>query len=292
MSDAKVPFDIAVVGLGITGIHQITREAEETIRHCTETFVTDMAIGVVDHLVTLSPKVTDLNKRYAIGDHRIEIYRRMASDVVTAALERAPVCFATYGHPSMFCYPTTLIQRAARVLDLRVALLPGVSFLDTLFADLGVDPGFDGLQMYEATDLVLRDRPLQNDVPAVIVQAPIVLDAYNRPEGPNLEDVAHLERHLLRFYPAEHTVLNVISRTHPLLDPVTQQFPVRRLAEVLARGSNVGTLYIPPVGHRAVADDALADRMSLSGSKPATKKKKKSTTPRRPGRPSIGPKDS
>jgi hypothetical protein len=27
-----LPFDIAIVGLGIVGIHQVTREVEETIR--------------------------------------------------------------------------------------------------------------------------------------------------------------------------------------------------------------------------------------------------------------------
>jgi uncharacterized protein YabN with tetrapyrrole methylase and pyrophosphatase domain len=289
MNDRKpVPFDIAAVGLGISGIHQVTREAEETIRRCTQTFVTDMAIGVVDHLKTLSTRVTDLSRGYELGDHRIEIYRRMATEVVTAAMEDPPVCFATYGHPKMFCYPTTLIQRAARVLDLEVTVLPGVSSLDTLLADLGVDPGFDGLQLYEATDLVIRRRPLQSDVPAVIVQAPIVLDAYNRPGGPDIKNLELLERYLLDFYPPGHTVLNVLSKTHPLLEPLIQQIPLRRLAEALAKGSNVGTLFIPPVGHRDVADEELAERMRLEtdghGHKQAPK--------RRPGRPEIGPQAS
>lgn len=284
MNDQRsLPYDIAVVGLGISGIHHITREVEETIRRCTQTFVTDMAIGVVEYLRTLSPNVTDLSNRYELGDHRIPIYRRMATEVVAAGIEDPPVCFATYGHPKMFCYPTTLIQRAARVLDIEVTVLSGISSVDTLLSDLGVDPGFDGLQLYEATDLVIRRRPLQNDVPAVIVQAPIVLDAYNRPGGPDIENLEILQRYLLDFYPAGHTVLNVLSKTHPLLEPLIQQIPLRRLAETLSKGSNVGTLFVPPVGHREVADAELAERMRLyedgDAEKPA----------RRPGRPPIGP---
>src|SRR5215218_7416757 len=128
----RLPYDIAIVGLGITGAHQITREVEETVRRCTRTFVSDASVGVIDYLKTLCPEVTDLMPMYAAGTHRRLIYRRMASVVVAAAMEKSPVCFAAYGHPKMFCHPTTLIQRGARVLGLKVEVLPGISSLDTL----------------------------------------------------------------------------------------------------------------------------------------------------------------
>ncbi|HEV2834369.1 MAG TPA: SAM-dependent methyltransferase, partial [Pyrinomonadaceae bacterium] len=175
----RVPYDIAVVGLGMTGTHQITREAEETIRRSRQTFVIDMAVSVLDYLKTLCPDVVDLRRAQKPGVHRRLTYRRMASIVIDAAIEKPPVCFATYGHPKMYCHPTTLIQRAATVLGLKVVVLPGVSSLDTLLIDLNLDPGFDGLQVYDATDLVVRGRPLQNDVSCVIMQAPIVLEPFN-----------------------------------------------------------------------------------------------------------------
>lgn len=288
-SRKRAPYDIAVVGLGMAGIHQVTREAEETIRRCTQTYLIDMAIGVADYLRTLCPVVTDLRSRYETGAHRISIYRRMASEVVNAALEDPPVCLATYGHPKLFCYPTTLVERTAMILDLKVTVLPGISFLDALLVDLGFDPGFDGLQMYEATDLVIRRRPLQADVPCVIVQAPIVLDAYNRPEGPSLENLAILQSHLLQFYASDHIALNLLSKTHPLLNSLTQRIPLGRLATALAKGSNVGTLFIPPVQHREVAEPGLAERMQLRAD---TSDDDATPTGRRPGRPEIGPQPS
>jgi uncharacterized protein YabN with tetrapyrrole methylase and pyrophosphatase domain len=128
----RLPYDIAIAGLGIVGTHQITREVEETIRRSKQTFVIDTAVGVANYLKTLAPKVTNLVSIYKPGTHRRLIYRKMASVVVAAALEDPPVCFATYGHPKIFCQPATLVQRAARVLNLKTIVLAGVSSLDTL----------------------------------------------------------------------------------------------------------------------------------------------------------------
>ncbi|GII00052.1 SAM-dependent methyltransferase [Planobispora takensis] len=278
-----LPWDIAVVGLGIRGIHQMTREVEETVRRCAKTFVTDMALGVVDHLRTLCPEVVDLSSAYRPGNHRVLIYRQMAAQVVTAALESPPVCFASYGHPKVYCYPTTLIQRAARVLDLKVTVLPGISSLDSLLVDLNLDPALDGLQVYEATDLVVRERPLQTDAPCVLLQAPIVLDAFNSGGVPRVDDVGRVQEYLLRFYPPDHWVTLLVSAVHPLLEPIRKGVRVADLTRALRQAPTVSTLYIPPVGSRPVADRELAERMRLpdtgNGNGP----------PRRPGRPPIGP---
>jgi uncharacterized protein YabN with tetrapyrrole methylase and pyrophosphatase domain len=281
---ASIEHDIAIVGLGLVGIHQMTREVEDTLRRSRHVFVTDTADGVVSYLETLCPKVTTLATRRELGVHRILVYHRMASEVVAAALAEAPVCFASYGHPTVYCYPTTLIQRAARILDLRTVVLPGISSLDTLLADLSIDPGDDGLQIYEATDLLIRHRPLQPDVGCVLYQAPIVLEANNRIPGKHsLENLRLLQNYLLKFYPRDHTAVFVLSKTHPLLDTLTQRIPLERLAETLHRNANLGTLYIPPAKHRPVAEQGLADKMSLPGSL--------GHVPQRAGRPRIGPQD-
>lgn len=277
-----LPCDIAIVGLGIAGVHQLTRETEETIRRCTRTFVADTGTGTMEHLRTLCPAVTDLSSPEQLGQHRVAIYRGVASQVVAAALADPPVCFATYGHPTMYCYPTTLIQRAAMVLDLKVRVLPGLSFLDTLLSDLGVDPGFDGLQVYEATDLLVRRRPLQLDVACVITQAPTVADAFNRPGTRSLENLTMLQDYLLGYYPADHQATLVTSKPHPLLEPLIQPVALASLAAALVSANQLGTLFIPPVSHREIADPALADRIRIPADTAAA-------SPSRPGRPTIGP---
>jgi uncharacterized protein YabN with tetrapyrrole methylase and pyrophosphatase domain len=290
MSQTDLPCDIAVVGLGILGVPQITHEAEEMMRRCRHIFVADTGNGVAEYLRTLSPHVVDLASEKETGAHRIPIYRRFASHVVSAALAEPPVCFATYGHPTMFCYPTTLIQRAAVVLDLKVALVPGVSSLDTLLCDLGVDPGSDGLQLYEATDLLVRQRPLQNDVACVITQAPMVADALNRPAARDVGNLALLQAYLLQFYPADCEVVLATSSPHPLLEPLIQQVRLGSLAAGLVQSAQLTTLFIPPVKRRAIADARLAQRMRVAGAEPVqTGAGAGSATPARPGRPAIGP---
>ncbi|WP_048709744.1 SAM-dependent methyltransferase [Microvirga massiliensis] len=274
--------DIAIVGLGIAGLHQLTRQVEETIRRCTQVFVADTGTGMVEYLKSLGPDVVDLSTPDEARKHRVLSYRRMATEVVAAATAHAPVCFATYGHPTMFCYPTTLIQRAAIVLDLKVEVLPGISFLDTLLCDLGVDPGFDGLQLYEATDLLVRRRPLQPDVACIITQAPMVANPYSHPGERKLESLRLLQDYLLAFYPPSHEVVLATSAPHPLLEPLIQPIALGALAAALLPSTQLGTLFIPPTVHRPVADEALADRMRLV---PLTDR----VPPRRPNRPPIGP---
>ncbi len=284
----RLPYEIALVGLGIAGTYQMTREAEETIRRCAQTFVIDIGLGVIPYLRTLCPKVTNLASASVPGAPRRFVYRNMASIVVGAALENPPVCFATYGHPRIYCQPTTLIQRAAMVLNLKTCVMAGVSSLDALFADLNVDPGADGLQVYDATDLVIRRRPLQTDVSCVVMQAPVVLQPLNAPGAPNLDNLRILQNYLLEFYPAQHQAVIVISRTHPLLQTMAQKVPLGRLAQILQHTSKSATLYIPPVRRREIADQNLAERLKVTSAGPS----KAGAVPRRPGRPPIGPKEA
>jgi precorrin-2 methylase len=259
-----LPYDIAVVGLGITSVHHITREAEETLRRCRRTFLADTTGGVASYLTGICPEVVDLSRHFKPGRHRAANYQAIAGEVVAAALDDGPICFATYGHPKMLSYPTVLIQRAATILDLRLRVLPGISFLDTLLADLGVDPGFDGLQLYEATDLLVRRRPLQTDVGCVIAQVSVVANPVEGVASDAAEQLARLQEYLLGYYPPEHGAVVVTSRTHPLLEPLLYRARIGNLVNALSQASHSGTLYIPPVSRRPIADRHLADRMRRS----------------------------
>ena len=260
------PFDIAAVGLGIVGVHHLTREAQETIRRCTEVFFIDSGYGEANYLRDLCPRITSLLPLYEIGESRLPAYRKMAAAVVTAAIDHPPVCFASYGHPLVFCYPTTLIRRAARLLDLRFDVVAGVSSLDTLLVDLSYDISADGLQMYDATDLVLKGRPLQNDVPCVLWQTTSFGNSSYRREAMPADSLIRLQRHLLQFYPPEHEVLVVFSRTHPALRSIIEPYQLADLAAGLATGAQSGTLFIPPIQRRQVEDYELLKQISSTES--------------------------
>jgi uncharacterized protein YabN with tetrapyrrole methylase and pyrophosphatase domain len=259
------PFDIGIVGTGIVGTHQLTREAEEVIRRCKRTFVIGSGYGIEEHLETLSPQVTPLGTLYEPGRNRLLTYRRMAAEVVSAAVTDSPVCFATYGHPWVYCYPTTLIKRAAPLLGLHVEVFPGVSSFDTLLVDLGIDIAFNGVQMYEATDLLLRRRPIQIDVTCIIWQPTIFGDPTYPTEPYTAEQFKPLQDYLLRFYPADHEAILVMTKTFPLTRSVVQHLPLRDLAAKLQRAPQVGTLYIPAFDQRPVEDGELMEMTLTRG---------------------------
>ena len=254
-------FDIAVVGLGIVSGHHLTVEAQEVMRRSTQVFVLNNGYGSIDQLRELGPQLTSLDSLYEVDMRRRPTYRRMAAMVVAAALDDPPVSFATYGHPRVFCYPTTLIQRAARLFDLRVLTLAAVSALDTLLIDVDYDFSSHGLQMYDATDLLIRERPLQPDVACVVWQTTWIAEPLYRTGRVTANGFLALQNHLLRFYPPDHEVQAVFSRPHPALRSIIERHQIRDLAEGLAGGSQSGTLFIPPARTRAATNSELLDRL-------------------------------
>lgn len=265
VDSAVWPFDIGIVGTGIVGTHQLTREAIEVIRRCRKTFVIADGYGVVDYVRTLCPDVVDLGQLYEPGRNRLPTYHKMAAEVIAAAQAEPPVCLATYGHPWVYCYPTTLVCRAALPLDLHVEVFPGISAFDTLIVDLGVDIADNGIQMYEATDLLLRRRPLQTDVNCVIWQ-PTVAGDPTCPEGEyEAGQFLPLQDYLLTFYPPAHEVALVTSKTFPLTRSLVERMRLDELAAWLSGAPGVGTLFIPAVADRPVGDDELMARMEMAG---------------------------
>ncbi|MGW9593927.1 SAM-dependent methyltransferase [Streptomyces chartreusis] len=261
------PFDIGIVGTGIVGTHQLTREAEEVIQRSEHTFVVASGYGIAEYIETLCPRVTDLSYLYEPGLNRLPTYHRMAAEVVSAALVDKPVCLAVYGHPWVYCYPTTLINRAARLLGLHVEVFAGVSAFDTLLVDLGTDIAHGGIQMYEATDLLLRQRPIQSDVTCVIWQPTVVGDP-TCPTGPYASrQFEPLQDYLLRFYPRDHEVKLVTSKNHPLIRSSVVSLKVSDLATELAGVPGVGTLYVPALTERSVKDSELMDVMVSTGAR-------------------------
>ena len=250
--------DVYVIGLGIKGIEHLTRETEEACRRSTEILTVATHPAVLTHLGTLCPKVTDLHPiTYREDEHRMQAYYSMAAMTLAAGLEHPPVTFATYGHPQIYVCPTKLIRAAAPYLGLEVEVQPGISALDTMFIDLDVDPAMDGLQMFEATDVLIKQRPLQNDVPCLLWQVGAVETALYSTAVSSRQRFHRIRDYLLRFYPADHEVTAVYSTNHPLMNSTSVTFELGEMDAQNERLHQGLTLYIPPVAERSIADTEL-----------------------------------
>ncbi len=246
---------IHVVGLGIEPGAHLTAGTDRLLRTVARVLYLDAGVATQELLEARCANVEALYTRaYEERGSRLGAYHRVAVEVLAAALEEAPVAFATQGHPSVFCYPPLLIRDAARLLGLRVAIHPAIGALDCLFAELGLDPSVHGLQSYEATDLLLRRRVLQPDVPLVLWQAGTVETRLHtrRVSAPGRFD--RLKAWLLHFYPPSQEVVAFFSSPHPLVPTSVQRFPLAEMCERAHELHPGVTLLLPPSQVRPVVD--------------------------------------
>jgi hypothetical protein len=251
-----------IAGLGLQTAAQITREVEAAIRASREVFFVDTGIATKALLETLCPRVTPLyDESYSEEGPRANAYVHMAARVLDAALDHPPVTFAIHGHPLIAAHPPFLILEAAHALRLPCAVLPGISAIDGILADLHLDPVVHGVQMYEATDLLLRRRPLQADVPAIIWQIGPLETCLHSMRVSRPERFSRLIAHLRQFYPEGHQVTAIYCSPHPILPPAIFRFALEDMGEY-AREIHAGfTLYVPPSGSRAIQDYDLLGKL-------------------------------
>ena len=257
--------DLWIAGLGLQTVNQVTREVEHAIRSSCEVLYLDTGVATRTLLESLCPQVTSLYEQsYSEEKSRVSAYEHMAARVVDAALEHPPVTFAIHGHPLIAAHPPFLVLELAKALDLRVEVLPGISALDAIFADLRIDPVVHGVQMYEATDLLLRRRPLQPEVPAIIWQIGPLETGLHTDRASRPERFSRFIGHLRQYYPARHEVVAIYCAPHPLLAPNILRFALEDMGRY-AQDIHAGfTLYVPPTASRSIQDwDLLAKLYSV-----------------------------
>jgi hypothetical protein len=252
--------DLWIAGLGIQTVGQVTREVEQAIRASREVLYLDTGVATRPFLEGLCPRVTPLYAQsYSEEQPRVSAYEHMAASVIDAALDHPPVTFAIHGHPLVAVHAPFLVLELARALELRVDVLPGISGIDTILADLRVDPVVHGVQMYEATDLLLRRRPLQPEVPAIIWQIGPLETALHTMRVSRPERFDRFVAHLRQFYPARHEVAAIYCSPHPLLPPTILRFALEDMGQHAGEIHAGFTLYVPPSGSRPIQDcDLLA----------------------------------
>ena len=158
--------DLYLVGTGIRGLQHLTEEARDVLSRCR--IVLD---GSEQHesVRKLNPNSVDLEPLYWTGDEREVVYERLIRTAMDEVARGPGVAMVTYGHPLLFDDINNRLRRMCRSRGLECVVLPGISCLDTLSVDLGIDYG-DGLQVYDATDLVVNEYPLNPRAHTLLLQ--------------------------------------------------------------------------------------------------------------------------
>ena len=114
--------------------------------------------------------------------------------------------------------------------NLPANVVPGVSPLDCLFSDLGVDPLSEGCQIFGAGHFIERRRPDPS--------AALILSLSDDTDGPDLLEVLRTE------YGAEHEAVIYEPARYAVLEPVIRRRQIGKIGEADLAG--VSNLYIPP----------------------------------------------
>jgi hypothetical protein len=200
---------------------------------------------------SLNPRAKSLGGSYLPGRDRFELYEEMAEVLLGHVRSGKRVCGVGSGHPGVVATPFHRAVERAREEGFEANMLPAVSSLDCLFADLGVDPARDGCCLYDATDFLVRQRSIDASTGLVLFQLGVIDDA----TVPAAETVSNaglqkLSATLATSYGSSHRVAAYVAAQHVIQPPHIQWIEVERLPGAVIDRS--ATLYVPPVRAREI----------------------------------------
>ncbi|OAX31275.1 tetrapyrrole methylase, partial [Rhizopogon vinicolor AM-OR11-026] len=235
---------LTIAGSGISCIAHITLETLSYIKESdklfylvcdpvTEAFIQDNATG----------DCFDLSVFYDKNKSRYNSYH---TDIMLKAVRAGrDVLNVFYGHPGVFVSPSHRAIAMAREEGYKARMLPGISAEDYMFADLEFDPALSGCKTCEATEILLRDKPLDPSVHNIIWQVGSV--------GVTDMEFEKSKFHLLvdcleKDFGPDHKVVHYIVAVLPQSTTTMDTFTISdlRKEDVAKQFGTISTLYIPP----------------------------------------------
>lgn len=234
---------LTIVGSGIRpGLHT-TQEARIRIERASKVLYLLAEHAPTTWIERLNPSAESLAPLYQLGRDHGEVYEALVTAMLAWLRRGDDVCVVTYGNPAVFDQSSHEAVRRARAEGFRAKILPGISAMDCLFVDLGVDPGQDGFQSFDATDFLVSRRTPDIGVPLILWQISVIGDT--RTSGtvsrPGLRNLA--ER-LAELYGDDHEVIVYEASPFPVGRALVERCLLRGLSE--AEVSGMSTLYVPP----------------------------------------------
>jgi hypothetical protein len=184
----------------------------------------------------------------------------MVDRIMKCLREYERVSAVFYGHPGIFVWPSYKAIQLARREGYDAFMLPAVSSLDCLFADVGFDPSRYGCQIVEATDLLVRSRKPDVGASVVIFQVGCVGDLGYNSKGYDRRNVPVLMEYLASFYGENYEIILYEAAQYPVCKPKIKRLPIAGLVD--AKPSGISTLYIPPKTLPAT-DERMLERLGL-----------------------------
>lgn len=237
-----MPNALVVVG---TGIHvgQMTTEARDWLTRADKVLYCVSDAATERLILTLNATSESLYRFYGEGKRRSETYEQMISRTLECVRANPIVVVAYYGHPGFFVYPSHQAIKLALDEGFDAVLLPAVSSFDCLVADLGINVA-QGCQIFEATDLMVRQRRIDTSSHVVILQVCSVGDMAYSFKGFDGRNVPSIGEFLLNTYEPDFEATIYHAKQFPIGQSRTETITIQELAGEKVK--MISTLYIPP----------------------------------------------
>lgn len=251
---------LVVVGTGITLVRQATQDAIDHIKNADKVFylLTDPASMLWIH--ELNPSSESLHDCYEDNKPRKESYYDMVNRVVSPLDKGVKVCFALYGHPGVFVFPSHEAIRVARDKGYSAKMLPAVSAEDCLFADIGFDPAASGCQSFEATDFLIYHRVFDTSCALILWQIGVIGHIDFQATGYSNKGISVLSEVLMSHYGRSHEVIIYEASMFPFCEPRMEKVSVENL--ISANITAISTLYVPPL-QQSIADKKMMKTLGM-----------------------------
>jgi uncharacterized protein YabN with tetrapyrrole methylase and pyrophosphatase domain len=246
-----------IVGLGIKVPDHVTVAASKALARCERvyTIVQQQPALWMPVRPGANAEVINLMGRYVEGALRLENYQRVVKEILNGLEGARAVAYVTYGNPLSYDSVAQALVREVPQRNCGVEVIPGISSIDTILCDLGVDMA-PGIQVYEASWLVAAEAPLNVSVAAILLQLGHFGTArahYRERRG--AETLAGLVAYLSRSYPLSHRV-HLVQSSDGSEGTLIRQLPIAELAKV-GNNDRAESVYIPALTPPILGADAI-----------------------------------
>lgn len=252
---------LAVVGCGIQLGRHIGSRALSEIRDG------EVVMGLadafaLDWLRSLRPDFESFATLYGDAKNRRHTYAEMVERMLAPVRLGKRVCAVFYGHPGVFARAPHEALRQARAEGFQAFMEPGVSAEACLYADLGIDPGQNGVCSFEATQFLISRRAADPSAWLLLWQLALTgnLDCIGFEPVP--ARLALLADKLQTWYPADHEVVLYEASQLPVLPFRAERLRLADLSSADLREHT--TLAVPPL-HRPQTDERWLARVKAIG---------------------------
>jgi len=247
---------LIVVGSGIKSIAHLTEESKRVIQQADKVLYLLNEDHMKEWVRQEAKQSESLESIYFSDTNRAIAYQKITDYIVEQYEHYNVLCVVFYGHPTLFADSALQAVKNINASGGDAIVLPAVSSMDCLFADLKVDPGKSGLFSIEATELLLFERNIDTYAHNIIWQ--IANIGRGDRKATNYFNV--LREYLLEFYPQNQLMCLYEA---PLLPATPFNATWFKLTELLKQPFNhTTTLYIPPKGPKPIGSrfsDILAN---------------------------------